>query len=207
MKYLIRALFCCVLVLALSAPAVAADQSPTELIRSTVDKIITLLKEGGYNEPSKKQELLERLDPCIHKVFDFEELSRRSVGRQWNLFKPEQQEQFVKLFADLLAETYVDRLLGYEDEEVIYIGERTSDKGNVEVRTAVAAKGKEIPIYYRMHETEKGWMIYDVKVEGISLVQNYRTQFQETLVNKSPQYLLDKLKAQVEALKARSATY
>lgn len=162
---------------------------PAKVIMKAVDQVVDILKSGQYSGPGQQAALIQRLDPIMAGVFDFTELSRRTVGPRWSDFTPEQQEAFTKAFSRLLTDTYIGRLQAYSGEQVILTGERAGAKGNVEVQTEVVKDNRRTPIYYHVHQNPD-WRIYDIWVEGVSLVKNYRTQFQQILVNKSPDELI-----------------
>lgn len=185
------------------SPLLAEDRSDAaRRLLDSVDQVIHILKSGDYKDPAQKTALREKLEPVVRDIFDFRELSRRTVGLSWNRFTPAQQDAFAEAFAQLLAETYLDRIQGYTDEKVVYLNERTNAKGNVEIQTQVVGDGLEIPIFYRM-TLKEDWVVYDVIVEGVSLVKNYRTQFQEILINKTPDDLIAMVEQKVEEKRAR----
>ena len=116
------------------------------------------------------------------------------MGQQWKQFSPDQQEEFTRLFGKLLGGVYIDRIIAYKDEKVVF-GKVTnlSDK-TAEVQSEVVRSSKSIPIHYRMISENGEWKVYDVVIEGVSLVQNYRSQFREILTNKPPEHLLKMLR-------------
>ncbi|MGE4298389.1 MAG: phospholipid-binding protein MlaC [Desulfovibrionaceae bacterium] len=192
------------MLLACSTLAVAAD-GPSATMEKAVNRVLDILKSGNYADASKREVLREQLNPIVNDAFDFNEMSWRTVGRQWRDFSDAQQQTFAGLFADLLTETYIDRIQAYSDEEVIFTGEVEGSKGNVEVHTVVKMADNDIPINYRMSDRSGTWRVYDVFVEGVSLVKNYRVQFQEILVNGSPEELLTVLGDKVAAMKKERA--
>jgi phospholipid transport system substrate-binding protein len=180
------------IVAALAAPALAG--APTEALSASIDKIIALLADPAYKNPDTRPAMRTKLITAIDAVFDMKELSRRALGAQWNKFTPEQQQRFVTAFGQLLQNTYLDKIESYTDEKVQYLKEQDLGTGKVEVDTKVVGKGKEIPISYRLSD-HNGWKVYDVVIEGVSLVQNYRTQFGQILVNETPDALIAKIAA------------
>lgn len=176
----------------LAAPALAG--APTEALSASIDKVIALLADPAYKNPDTRPAMRAKLLTAIDAVFDMKELSRRALGAQWNQFNPEQQQRFVTAFGLLLQNTYLDKIESYTDEKVQYLKEQNLGTGKAEVDTKVVGKGKEIPISYRLSD-HGGWKVYDVVIEGVSLVQNYRTQFGQILVNESPDALIAKIAA------------
>ncbi|MBG0775542.1 MAG: ABC transporter substrate-binding protein [Desulfovibrionaceae bacterium] len=194
-----RLLLTSILILCLAVPLHGA-QTAKDTILAAIDEVISILRTGDYADPASKDSLAARLKPIMDETFDFKEMSMRTVGRPWQTFTEDQQDEFAGLFAQLLTETYIDRIRQYTDEKVEFIDQRTNQKGNVEIQTKVVTADKEIPIFYRMTHHGK-WMVYDVLVEGVSLVKNYRTQFQEILVNGKPSDLIETMTKKVASLR------
>jgi phospholipid transport system substrate-binding protein len=128
------------------------------------------------------------------ELFDFTELSKRSLGQNWDKLNPDQQKEFINLFRSLLEETYADKIMSYTDEKVVFNKEISLSGKTVEVQTTIVTKTSEVPIHYRLIEKNGNWKVYDVVIEGVSLVSNYRTQFREILANKTPETLLETLR-------------
>jgi phospholipid transport system substrate-binding protein len=191
-RIVLRFLFVVLLVAATVAPA-AADTA-TQTLSVSVDHIIALLADPAYKNPQTRPAMRAKLIGTIEGIFDMKELSRRALGAQWNKFTPEQQTRFVNAFGTLLQNTYLDKIESYTDEKVQYLKEQDLGSGKAEVATKVVGKGKEIPITYRLLD-HNGWKVYDVVIEGVSLVQNYRTQFGQLLVNETPDALIAKIAA------------
>ncbi|WP_428559401.1 MAG: ABC transporter substrate-binding protein [Solidesulfovibrio sp. DCME] len=193
MKRLLRqASFACAL-LVLTATGALAGQA-TETLSVSIDKIIALLADPAYKNPETRPAMRAKLLTAIDAVFDMKELSRRALGADWGKFTPEQQERFVAAFGQLLQNTYLDKIESYTDEKVQYLKEQQLGADRVEVDTKVVGKGKEIPIAYRL-ANHGGWRVYDVVIEGVSLVQNYRSQFGQILANETPDALIAKVAA------------
>jgi len=147
-----------------------------------------------------EKEKADRIWPIVDAIFDYTELSRRALSRNWRKLNKEQQEEFTKLFSKLLGNIYMSRILKYSDEKVIYSQEKMLSEDKAEVETNIVTASKEIPITYRLILINGEWRVYDVVIEGISLVANYRSQFRQILADNSPQALLDMLKKKVNEL-------
>lgn len=187
----------CVLVLILilvHVPVSAHAGVPSETVKGHVDKVLDVLRDqslkGGSREKAKK----DKLRALSGKMFDYPELSRRTLGQNWNKFTTEQQQEFIELYKSILEGAYIDKLIAYTDEKIIFTKENPLSEKTVEVQTTVVTKKADIPIYYRVIQKSGEWRIYDVIVEGVSLVSNYRSQFAQILGNKSPEGLLDTLR-------------
>jgi phospholipid transport system substrate-binding protein len=131
-------------------------------------------------------------------MFDFSELSKRTLTQHWSKFTPEQQKEFINLYKSLLEDSYADKILMYTDEKILFTKEIPLTEKTAEVQSTVIRKTDEIPIYYRVILKDGIWMIYDVVIEGVSLINNYRSQFREILVNKPPESLLETLRKKVK---------
>ena len=196
------------LVLLLSMPAlVSAQDSPSAVLRQSVDEVLTVLKEPGYRNPATRPPLRTRIEQLVHGVFDFNEFSARTVGSNWPSFTPQQKQQFDDAFADLLLTTYLDKVEGYNGEKVDYTGEILSQRGDrAEVNTVVTlSDGKKVPVAYRMMLKNVKWVVYDVLIENVSLIKNYRSQFAEILNNGTPEQLIERVRARATALRNEAA--
>jgi len=130
-------------------------------------------------------------------MFDFTELSKRTLAQNWSKLSPEQQKEFISLYKSLLEDTYSDKIMMYTDEKIVFTKEIPLTEKTTEVQSTVIRKTEEIPIYYRVILKDGVWMVYDVVIEGVSLINNYRSQFREILVNKPPESLLETLRKKV----------
>jgi phospholipid transport system substrate-binding protein len=167
---------------------------PTDAVKGEVDKIISKLRDPVFKQKSK-EEKIAGIREIINQIFDWNELSKRTLGRNWKKFNDAQKKEFTDLFSSLLEGVYADRLLAYSDEKVIFDKETELRKGQFEVQSYIATSdGKKIPLYYRMVEKQGKWRVYDVVIEGVSMVKNYRSQFREILSKKQPEDLLKTLR-------------
>jgi phospholipid transport system substrate-binding protein len=186
------------LVLSLTVlPLVTFAATAKATVETEVGKILQHLKDPAFKELAKEEQI-EKIRYIINTVFNYTELSKRTLGRQWRNFSPEQQAEFKQLFGKLLESSYADRVLAYTSEKIEFGKEIELRKNKVEVESAIiTADNKSIPVNYRMISKEGQWQVYDVIIEGISLVQNYRSQFREILAKKSPEDLLATLREKV----------
>jgi phospholipid transport system substrate-binding protein len=132
-------------------------------------------------------------------MFDEMEFSRRTLTRNWKKFSPKQQEEFVNLFEQVLEKAYLDKILDYSNEKIVFYKETMIPEDKAEIQSKIVTSSKEIPIDYRMILKDGKWKVYDVVVENVSLVQNYRTQFNEILADGTPEQLLQTLRKKVKA--------
>ena len=171
------------------AAGVAGDQ-----VRQSVDKLLTILEDPQLKQESRKKERREKLKQVINQRFDLTEMAIRSLGPEWHRHTPDEKTEFVKLFTDLLERAYLKQIESYNDQKVRYVNER-EDSSYAEVDTKIVDnKGQEFSVNYRLHNVNGDWKVYDVVIEDISLVNNYRAQFGRVLASSSYQELVRKLK-------------
>jgi phospholipid transport system substrate-binding protein len=166
---------------------------PGEQVKATIDRVMEVLRDPTLQSASKKAERREKLRQIILPRFDFTEMAKRALGNNWNRY-PDQQREFVTAFTQLLEETYADQIEGANGEKVVYLNERT-DKNYAEVATKVISpKGDETSMIYKLHSVESDWKVYDIVVENVSVVNNYRAQFSRVLSNASMDELIKRIK-------------
>jgi phospholipid transport system substrate-binding protein len=167
----------------LLSPFNAFAGGPTVQIKSTVDQVIQILSNTQLQGEGKKQERRKRLREAIFVRFDFQEMAQRSLGAQWHRRTPEEQAEFIRVFSDLLEQTYVDRIESYNNEKFIYMNERI-DGRYAEVGSKMrTSKGDEFTIDYKLHRVGEDWRVYDLVIENVSLMNNYRSQFNRILAS------------------------
>ena len=177
----------------LALPAGAG--APTEQTRTTADKVLSILNNPALRSAARKNERREQLRAVIYPRFDFAEMAKRSLGAQWSRRSPQEQREFVRLFTEVLESSYVDKIESYGGEKITYIRENL-DKDHAEVFTKVVTKkGEEFSVNYILRSVDGDWKVYDVVIENISLVNNYRSQFNRILAKASFDELLRKLQA------------
>lgn len=181
------------LLLLMSTPFTLHASEVTEKVRSTVDGITNILRDQSLRSPGKQEERRARIRNLIQERFSFEEMSKRSLARHWKERSDEEKKEFVSLFSDLIENSYIDKIERYTDEKIIYADEKRND-GRAVVKTVIISKGTEIPINYRLIKTTDDWMVYDIVIEGVSLVSNYRSQFSSTIRATSYEGLVIKLR-------------
>ena len=183
-------------VLALGTTAFAGE--PQNRLKGGIDKVIAILSDPAMKGPHKHQEREAKLRTVADSFFDWRELSRRALAENWKKYTPKQQDDFVASFSELLQKTYIRKLEKYNNEKVNYLKEQV-DGDHAFINTEVVMKDKKIPINYVMIRHGQ-WLVYDVVVEGVSLVKNYRSQFQKILTKESPEALMQRIKDKIKAL-------
>ena len=172
----------------------AAAGLPTEQLRDQVDRVFKLLDDPQFKK-ERAQQRRAAVRRIADEIFDFSETARRSLGQHWQQRTPVEREEFVGLFADLLEHSYVSKIELYDGEKIGYAGD-TIQGDQAIVRTKILTRqGSEVPVNYRMHLTGDRWLVYDVEIEGVSLVANYRSQFNKIIRTSSYEELVRKLKS------------
>jgi len=184
--------FMLILLLALSfAPAVSAEESAREVVEKTVAEVLATLAGDGDVKARRSQ-----IEQIVYARFDFQTMGKLVLARNWKKFKPAQRTEFVENFKAHLSRSYGQRIERYEQEKVEITGERDEQRGDKSVMTAIRGgqfDGAEVD--YRLRNTEGAWRVIDVKIEGVSLVSNFRSQFKDIVAKKGPQGLIDQLKS------------
>jgi phospholipid transport system substrate-binding protein len=180
-----------VLAIVLAVPAMAG--APTEQLKQRVDEVVRVLSDPSLK--GKTDQRRARVRKISEGVFDYQDTARRSLAQHWNDRTPEEQREFVQLFADLLERAYFSKIDHYQGEKVKY-GAETIDGNEALVKTTIVTNsGTDVPVDYRMHLVNGRWLVYDVVIEGVSLVSNYRAQFNKIIRTESYQALVKKLRA------------
>lgn len=184
-----RALNVLFLVLLLSGWSHAAQAGQArDTLKASVDEVLSVLSSTKSGDPART----EKLQAAVSKVFDPEELARRTLAANWEAFNPDERQRFTKAFVRLLEHTYLRRIEAYTDEKVVFMDESVLGEGRSEVSTKIVTSNKEVPIVYRLIK-KNDWKVYDVVIEGVSLVQNYRNQFNQILAKESPAQLIGRV--------------
>lgn len=182
--------------LLLAAPARAGI--PTDQIRMATDQILKIVQDAGLK--AKADERRQRIRAVANEIFDWEETGKRALARHWQARSPQERSEFSKLFADLVERSYVNKIEAYSGERIAYLGDSV-DGSQATVRTKLITKANtEIPIDYRLLKEGDRWRVYDVLIEGVSLVGNYRSQFNRIIQQSGYPELVQKLKTKQEEL-------
>lgn len=171
---------------------------PLNTAQSAVNRVLEVLRDPKLKSPAAKEIKKEKLRVIYKDMFDEIEFSRRTLARNWNKFTPAQRAEFVNLFEQVLEKAYIDKILAYSNEKVNFYKETMISENQAEIQSRIITPSKEIPINYRMIRKGNQWKTYDVVVENVSLVQNYRTQFNDILASNTPEQLLEILRKKVK---------
>jgi len=180
--------------------AIAADAArPMETLKGPIDEIISILNDPHYKTQDQRTAQRERIWKIARPVFNFDEISRRAVGKPWAKFSPKEKERFSSIFSEYLGSTYIDKLQGQFNNERVDFEKELVKGTKALVRTRLRRKNGDFPIDYRMHQVDGQWKIYDILLESgaVSIVQNYRVQFASILEKKTPAQLIDELEGKL----------
>ena len=187
--------------IALTAATIAsADSTPTDAIRGSVESILTLLQDKELDQTTRRGKIRK----VINARFDFRAMSQRTLATNWKKASDEQQKEFVQLFSKLIENTYIGRVEAYTDEKVDYPGEKIKGKKAV-VETLILTPSADIPVNYKVYLKKDKWWVYDVIIEGISLISNYRSSYQEIVKKDGFDGLIVKMKAKIKELETQPA--
>lgn len=171
---------------------------PLDAVRTDVNKVLDVLRDPKLKGASAKEIKKEKLRAIYDQMFDEVELSRRTLARNWNTMNDSQRREFIRLFRDVLEKAYIDKILAYTNEKITFDRETMTSDNLAEVQTRIiTTTAKEIPITYRVIQKAGTWKVYDVVVENVSLVMNYRSQFNDILAKNTPDQLLEILRKKV----------
>ncbi|MCJ7682894.1 MAG: ABC transporter substrate-binding protein [Desulfobacteraceae bacterium] len=181
---------------------VIADSSiaggPTEDVRNTTDKLIAIVSNPAMKTSDMAAERARRIREAVDERFDWREMSKRALARHWEKRSDREKEDFIDLFGKLLERTYLDKVEGYSGEKVLDVGERVDGKYGIVVVKIVTKKDTEILVKYKLKNKGSEWLVYDISIEGVSLVNNYRKQFNSIMTRSSYEDLVKKLRTKVE---------
>lgn len=191
------------LLLLVQSTAFAAHSPARTELEKTINLVLDELKKPELKNPATRNAVLQRVEVIVRTMFSFQELSMRSVGPEWKNFTPDQKTRFTAAFETLLRETYLEKLDGYNGEQVNYTGELNLGSNRVEIQTIVNIKNKPVPVNYRMIQRGR-WVVYDVVIEGVSMVANYRGQFQNVLAKNGVEKLIDLVRVKADEARAQN---
>ena len=186
-----------ILTVMLILPLHAFAGVPLDTVKTNVNGVLEILGDPKLTGETGKKTKEQRVEAAADKLFDYVELAKRTLGLNWNKFSPEQRKEFVELYRTILKNAYVDKITAYTNERVNFTKEVPLSETTVEVQSVVVSKGGETPINYRVMKNENNCKVYDVVIEGVSLINNYRTQFREILGNNPPETLIETLRKKV----------
>ncbi len=183
--------------LIISGSLLAADfLTPTEQVKQSVDKVLTILRDESLN----REQSWERISAVIGERFDYRSMSQSVLATNWKSATPEEREKFIEFFSQYLEETYRNKIEAYSNQEVFYLKETINGKRAV-VETVIKTEATEIPVNYKLKNNDGEWVTYDVVIEGVSLVNNYRSTFAAIVKNDGMDGLLNDIQYRINKYK------
>jgi phospholipid transport system substrate-binding protein len=174
----------------------ASAGEPTEAIRNAVNQGVEILKQAKLDNQKERAKVIDQLRQIVYPLFDFNEMAMRSLGANWRRLNEQQKKEFVSTFTALLEKTYADQIDVYDGQQVVYTGETVDGKYAQVDSRIIDKKGQTYSVAYKLHKVDERWRIYDVVAENISLVNNYRSQFNRVIARSSFEELLKRMKEQ-----------
>ena len=178
-------------------PIQVQANSAHDTIKSRVNQLFDVLRDPAFQGEAAEELKKKKIWSIFDKTFDYTEFSKRTLSRTWLKLTPDQRKEFTKLYKTLLDKVYMDRILAYTDQKIEFGKERELAPNRFEVKSKILAGSNRIPIYFRMISKNDEWWVYDVVVEGISLVKNYRSQFKHILKKESIEGMFEILRKKV----------
>jgi phospholipid transport system substrate-binding protein len=183
------------------SPAALRAGVPTDQVRETADRVLSVLQDSRLKSPDKQQERRAQIRQIIANRFDFAEMAKRSLGSNWQKVSNDERREFVELFTELLEKSYADQIESYNGEKIVY-GRENVSQDQAEVNSKIVTKkGEEIAVNYKLRSEGGDWKVYDVIIADISIVNNFRSQFNRILANASFAELLKKLQSKSVEIK------
>jgi len=186
-----------ILAILFAAPLAALTGEPLDTVKKNVDKVLAVLRNPALQGESAVAAKKDALRIISNEMFHWPQLSKRVLAKNWDTLNPDQQQEFIELFKDILEQAYIDRILAYKDEKIEYAGNRMLSDKQAEVETHILSSSAPIDLTYRLALIDGKWAVYDIIVEGVSLTQNYRNQFRDFLQTKTAAQLIDHLREKV----------
>ena len=190
------------LALAVASVAPGAATGPTEQLKASTDQMLQILDDPAFKPEARLAERRKAIRRIADEIFDFEEMAQRALGQHWRPLTADQRKEFIPLFADLLDRAYLSSIERYSGAPIRYTAERVEGDLAVVSTRILAKQDQEIPVAYRMLRHRDRWLIYDVSAEGVSLVANYRTQFNSVIRTSSYEELLTRMRSRIEEFRA-----
>ena len=172
--------------------------APLDTVQCNVNKVLEILRDPVLKSAAAEETKREKLRIIYEHMFDDVELSKRALARHWNSINNTQRREFVQLFRQVIEKTYIDHILSYSNEKIVFDSETMVSAGKAEVQTRIVTSSKEIPVFYRMIVNGDEWKVYDVVIENVSMDLNYRSQFNDILAKNTFEQLLEILRKKVK---------
>ena len=189
--------------LLISSTSIAQAGEPQEKVRETVDAVLGVLQDKTLQGPEHTEKRRDKMRQAVFQRFGFEEMSQRALGQHWQKRTPAEKKEFTTLFGELLERSYINKIESYTGNQVVRYTNEAIDNDYASVRTEIVLKrDANVEVEYRLLRRDGNWQVYDVVIDGVSLVNNYRTQFHNIVSQESYEALVKKLKVKLEQERA-----
>ena len=190
-----------VVLMCLGITGAASAVEPMDAFKEHMEKIMKLLADPQYKETHTENLQRQEITAITSRLFDYTEMAKRALARNWRIFTPAERQEFRNLFADLLEDTYYSKVYGeYTNETVTYLKQQKISEVKARVETEIHRETVDVPVKYSMKLSKGVWRVYDVNIEGVSLIKNYRSQFAKILNKNKPEHLIQRLKDKIAKL-------
>ena len=187
------------LLLVFNVPALALAGEPTDQIRQTTEKILAIVQAPALKGTDKDEERQKQMKKAVDERFDWATMARSAIGKNWRDLSEAQRTEFTGLFSELIEKNYMSKVESYSGEKILYKGDKVDGTYGVVDVVIVTLRGTDIPVSYRLLKKGTEWLVYDVSIEGVSMVNNYRSQIGAILNSSSYDNLIVKIKAKIAA--------
>ena len=187
------------LILVCGVPVLARAGDPTDQMRQTTEKILAIVQDPALKGPDKDAERQKQMKAAVDERFDWASMARSAIGKNWQELSAAQRTEFTGLFSELVEKNYMSRVESYSGEKILYKGDKVDGPYGVAEVVIVTLRGADIPVSYRVQKKGAAWLVYDVSIEGVSLVNNYRSQIGAILNSSSYANLISRIKAKIAA--------
>jgi phospholipid transport system substrate-binding protein len=188
--------------LLMAIPSLAFGEQPLDQLQRHIEQALAILKDPKYHNPSEKELQRSKIWEIIQDIFDLEEISKRTLANNWKRLTPSEKKEFVDVFGEFLGDNYIRKIQsGFKKEKVVYLEQEMLTDSKALIKTNIIRETTEIPVNYSMLKERDTWKVYDVVIEGVSLVANYRSQFSGILMKESPARLIEMIKEKIKQQK------
>lgn len=198
-KYLPLSLLLCAVILLFNAVPGSAGE-PLDQVRQTIDRVINILNDEELKKPNRTEERRSKLRKAVEERFAYEEMAKRSLALHWHRITPKERKEFTSLFGKLLERSYINKIESYSDEKILYTEETIESNYSVVKTKIITKRNIEIPLDYKLMKVDNQWKAYDIVIEGVSLVSNYRSQFDRIIRANSYAELVKRLNIKKEEI-------
>ena len=183
----------------IGAPVLALAGEPTDQIRQTTEKILAIVQAPALKGADKDEERRQQMKTAVDERFDWAAMAHSAIGKYWRDLSESQRAEFTGLFGELIEKNYMSKVESYSGEKILYKGDKVDGKYGVAEVVIVTLRGTDIPVSYRVQKKGTEWLVYDVSIEGVSLVNNYRSQIGAILNNSSYDIMIRRIKEKLAA--------